>query len=132
MSKLQLFSGNIQTLERALNYSSLKQKTIAQNIANVDVPNYKAKAVSFKEVLAESSSQIEAYTTDPRHFRFTIGSEGSHIYTKHNTEYNHNGNNVDVDNEMSDMAANQIYYQALIERLNGKFSTLQNVIKGGR
>ncbi|WP_349305684.1 flagellar basal body rod protein FlgB [Bacillus sp. FJAT-49711] len=132
MSKLQLFSGNFQTLEKALNYSSLKHKTIAQNIANVDVPNYKAKAVSFKEVLADSSSHIEVNRSDYRHFQFAIGNGYPQVYTKMNTEYNHNGNNVDIDNEMSDMAENQIYYQALIERLNGKFSTLQNVIKGGR
>ncbi|MCR2820726.1 flagellar basal body rod protein FlgB [Lederbergia panacisoli] len=129
---MELFSGNFQTLEKALNYSSLKHKTIAQNIANVDVPNYKSKAVSFKEVMAGASHQIEANRSDPRHFQFTIGNGNPQIYTKKNTEYNHNGNNVDIDNEMSDLAANQIYYQALIERLNGKFSTLQNVIKGGR
>ncbi|MBS4198949.1 flagellar basal body rod protein FlgB [Bacillus sp. FJAT-49732] len=129
---MELFSGSFNTLEKALGYSSLKHKTIAQNIANVDVPNYKAKAVSFNEVLAEATRPIEANRSDSRHFRFNIGKDQLQIYTKKNTEYNHNGNNVDVDSEMSDMAANQIYYQALIERLNGKFSTLQNVIKGGR
>lgn len=132
MSKVKLFSGNFQTLEKALDYSSLKHKTIAQNIANVDVPNYKAKDVSFKQVLAESTKPIVANRTDSRHFKFSISTGQLNVYTKKNTEYNHNGNNVDIDSEMSDMAANQIYYQALIERLNGKFSTLQNVIKGGR
>jgi len=132
VSKLKLFSSNFQTLEKALDYSSLKHKTIAQNIANVDVPNYKAKDVSFKQVLTESTKPIMANRTDPRHFQFSISTGQLNVYTKKNTEYNHNGNNVDIDSEMSDMAANQIYYQALIERINGKFSTLQNVIKGGR
>ncbi|MCJ8006258.1 flagellar basal body rod protein FlgB [Lederbergia wuyishanensis] len=129
---MKLFSSNFQTLEKALGYSSLKHKTIAQNIANVDVPNYKAKDVSFKQVLTESTKPIMANRTDSRHFQFSISTGQLNVYTKKNTEYNHNGNNVDIDSEMSDMAANQIYYQALIERLNGKFSTLQNVIKGGR
>lgn len=49
-----------------------------------------------------------------------------------NTRYNHNGNGVDMDKEMADLATNQIYYNALTERINGKFNTLQSVIKGGK
>ena len=48
MLQLSLFSGTISTLEKALTYSSTKQKVISENIANVDTPNYKAKDVSFK------------------------------------------------------------------------------------
>ena len=44
---MDLFSGTISTLDKALNYSATKQKVISQNIANVDTPNYKAKDVSF-------------------------------------------------------------------------------------
>jgi len=33
---------------------------------------------------------------------------------------------------MSDLAENQIYYQSLIDRLNGKFGLLQTVIRGGK
>ena len=45
--------------------------------------------------------------------------------------YNHNGNNVDVDHEMAELAKNQLYYQAVVDRLNGKFSSLEKVIRGG-
>ena len=38
---------------------------------------------------------------------------------------------MDIDKEMADLASNQIYYNALIERISGKFSSLQNVIRGG-
>ncbi|MBS4177128.1 flagellar basal body rod protein FlgB [Lederbergia citrea] len=130
---MEIFSGNINTLERALNYSSLKHKLTAQNIANADVPNYKAKGISFKKELADASARtIHSYRSDPRHFDFQIENRSFSIYNKKNMQYQHNGNNVDIDKEMTDLASNQIYYNALIERLNGKFSTLQNVIKGGR
>ena len=42
------------------------------------------------------------------------------------------GNSVDIDKEMADLASNQIYYNALTERISGKFSSLQNVIRGGK
>jgi len=130
---LDLFS-NMSTLERALNYSSLKQKVISKNIANVDTPNYKAEDVSFKSILNnELESGFKTYRTDSRHFDFSESSSNrGEIITKKNVQYNSNGNSVDMDKEMSDLATNQIYYNALIERLNGKFSTLQNVIRGGK
>ena len=52
--------------------------------------------------------------------------------TKNQVSYNESGNSVDIDQEMTDLATNQIYYNALIERISGKFSSLQNVIRGGK
>jgi flagellar basal-body rod protein FlgB len=126
---LKLFSETIQSLERALNYSSLKQKVIANNIANVDTPNYKAKDVSFRTELQRA---LQANRTDPRHFEFKAGLTSFPIITRPNITYNHNGNSVDIDKEMSELAENQIYYSALVERLNGKFQTLKTVIRGGK
>ncbi|MBS4172511.1 flagellar basal body rod protein FlgB [Bacillus sp. FJAT-49736] len=130
---MKLFNNTFSTIENALNYSSLKQKVIADNIANVDTPNYKAKDVSFKAMLDSSVNQaITARTTDPRHFTFQATTENSAIITQQNVEYNDNGNSVDIDKEMSNLATNQIYYSALTDRINGMFSTLQTVIKGGK
>lgn len=131
---MNLFSNTITSLGQALNYSSLKQKVISQNIANVDTPNYKAQDVSFKTILQNELGQdISTYKTDQRHLDFTASPNAqSGIVTKQNVQYNNNGNSVDVDQEMSDLATNQIYYDALVEQMNGKFSTLQNVIRGGK
>ncbi|PKG25175.1 flagellar basal body rod protein FlgB [Niallia nealsonii] len=128
---MKLFSDTISTLENAINYSNTKQKVIAQNIANVDTPNYKAKDVTFKESL---SNAIEATKTDTRHIDFTGTTKtgSSSIVTKSNSVYNNSGNSVDVDKEMTELATNQIYYNALIDRISGKFTSLENVIKGGR
>ncbi len=38
------------------------------------------------------------------------------------------GNNVDIDREMVDLAANEIYYSALIEQVNRKLSNMSYVI----
>ncbi|WP_071395343.1 flagellar basal body rod protein FlgB [Bacillus tuaregi] len=131
---MRLFTGTISTLENALNYSSTKQKVISQNIANVDTPNYKAKDVRFKTALDQAISQsISANRTDNRHYVFNKPTETSFsIINKNHMSYNENGSSVDIDQEMSDLAKNQIYYNALTERISGKFSTLQNVIRGGK
>ncbi|MDM5223762.1 flagellar basal body rod protein FlgB [Peribacillus sp. NJ11] len=131
---MELFSNTFQSLENALNYSNTKQKVISQNIANSDTPNYKAKGVdktqSFK---AELEASLESYRTDERHFNFkSEGSNASPIVTQKNVQYNNNGNSVDVDKQMTDLAANQIYYNAVTDRLSGKFQSLENVIRGGK
>ncbi|WP_066196571.1 MULTISPECIES: flagellar basal body rod protein FlgB [Gracilibacillus] len=129
---MNLFGGTIQQLEHSLNYASLKNKTIANNISNADTPNYKSKNVAFQDILnSEMSQPFQAKRTDQRHLPFASDQESFRITTNNNTTYNHNGNNVDIDHEMTELAKNQIYYQALVDRINGKFSSMQSVIRGG-
>jgi len=129
---MTLFSGTISTLEQALNYASTKQKVISNNIANADTPNFKAQDVSFKQVLNEKLESLTVNRTDRRHFDFSMKNNTStNIYTN-NVSYNNSGNSVDIDKEMSNLATNQIYYNAVTERLSSKFQSIQNVVRGGR
>ncbi len=122
----------IGSLERALHFSTAKNKAISQNIANVDTPNYKAKRVVFKDILNEEKADIfQAKRSHKKHIPFSLGNHGYKVLENRHTMYNHNGNNVDIDHEMSTLAENQIYYNSLIDRLNGKMQSLQTVIRGG-
>src|SRR5690625_124588 len=125
---LNIFDQTIFQLERTLDYSATRNRAIAHNIANVDTPNYKAKDVVFKHVL---EGKLRAKKTHERHLPFEQTINRFHMVTKTGTVYNHNQNNVDIDKEMSELAKNQILYQSLVDRLNGKFSDLQTVIRGG-
>ncbi|MFD1387940.1 flagellar basal body rod protein FlgB [Oceanobacillus sp. FSL W7-1293] len=129
---MDLFSGTIGNLENSIQYASAKNNVISNNISNADTPNYKAEKVSFKSALENEMSGLQARTTNERHLNF--GEEENRPYRivkDASTTYNHNGNNVDIDKEMSELAKNQIYYNSLIDRMNGKFSSLQSVIRGG-
>ncbi|WP_453996960.1 flagellar basal body rod protein FlgB [Bacillus nitroreducens] len=130
---MKLFSNTIHSLEKALDYSALRQKVISNNIANVDTPNFKAQDVSFRNLLSnELNSRIRANRTNNKHVEFTSSTRSNGpIISKNDTAYNHNGNNVDIDKEMALLAENQIYYNAVTQRISGKFNTLQSVIKGG-
>lgn len=129
---MDLFGGTIRSLENGLSYATLKNKTIAQNIANVDTPNYKTKEVSFKEVLNDAKTTISANRTDARHFDFSIEIGSNGVYSNENYRSRPNGNAVNMDAEQAKLAENTIYYNSLIDRLNGKFNTLNTVIKGGK
>ncbi|MED2975957.1 flagellar basal body rod protein FlgB [Bacillus swezeyi] len=129
---MDIFSGIIHRLEGALGQANVKQKVITNNLANVDTPNYKAKRVSFKNVLNEESSRLNAIKTDYRHIDFKSNESNYSVVSSNQTSYQENGNNVDIDKEMSDMAKNQIQYQALVERMSGKLNSLKSAITGGK
>ena len=129
---MNLFGGTINSLERGLSYATIKNKAIAQNIANVDTPGYKAKDVSFKAILEDAqNTSISSYKNDVRHYDFTISEQGSGAYSK-DFRARANGNGVNMDVEQAKLAENTIYYNALIERVSSKFNTLNTVIKGGK
>lgn len=129
---MEIYGSTINLLEKGLDYASAKGKAISQNIANVDTPNYKARHVNFKEVFSnERSKGLEAYKTDAKHIDFTHSTPSKTINVS-NLRYRQDRNGVDMDKQQADLAANQIYNAALIERINGKFTSLQSVIKGGR
>ncbi|MBM7094167.1 flagellar basal body rod protein FlgB [Alteribacter keqinensis] len=133
---MNLFNNSTnQLLHSALNASMTRQNTISNNIANVDTPSYKAKKTVFSHELksAMNKPDFDAHRTDSRHLSFReAGSSGVEIQKRTNTAYNHNGNNVDIDLEMTEMAKNQIYYNTLIDRMNGRFNSIQTVIGQGR
>jgi flagellar basal-body rod protein FlgB len=134
---MKIFPSSIQSLEHALNAATLKQRTIASNIANVDTPHYKSKEVVFQSEFKKALGQqqgLQSYQTQAKHIPFStqVGTNSPQpkVLTRSNTLFNHNGNNVDMDYEMAEMAKNQLLYSALTERINGKFNSLKTVIDG--
>lgn len=133
MKKVSLFDSTISNLEYGLTYATTKNKVTAQNIANVDTPNYKAKDVSFSKMLADAkNANLQAYRTEEQHMNFSASSsKAPGVYSYSNLSYRQNGNGVDMDKEQASLAENTIYYNALIDRVNGKLNSLLTVAKGG-
>ncbi len=108
-----------QVLYKQLNFRGEKQKVIANNIANINTPNYKTKDLSFENELQKSSNKndLQLKTTHPGHIGFQ--EETAHSAAKMNTyevqglEEQNDGNNVNLDNQMSEMSKNSIMFDAL-------------------
>ncbi len=136
-----LFSNSqYHLLESSLDASALRQKVIANNVANVDTPNFKRSDVHFEEILQReleaTKSAFVGYRTDPRHLM--IGGSRSvtvpqpAIVRDKASAMNNNGNNVDIDAEMALLAKNQIEYYVLIGQMNHEMKQLHTAIGGGR
>ena len=125
---------NVKLLEKLLDYTVAKQKVISKNIANVGTLNYQREDVKFEDVLSkEISSSVR--TTDPKHISLTAPAEkdaGFKTIKSGPEEKANLYNNVDVNQEMADMAQNSLLFKFGSRKLNGYFHTIQHVIRGGR
>lgn len=128
-----------KAIEKSLDASLKRNEVIAQNIANVDTPGYNRKTVSFEEQLSDAISQKNHFVgrrTDPRHI--PIGGSSVDDVQITVTEDNKaldmrlDGNNVDIENEMAQMAENNIRYSVLIQRMGGMLGRMKSVIREGR
>lgn len=131
---MKIFPQSFQSLEQALSTASLKQRVHSANIANVDTPNYKSKQVNFQTTLNDvlNNQPISSYKTSSEHIAFSSETTPFKPTIKMNndTQYSPNGNNVDMDYEMAELAKNQLWYNAVTDRVNGKFNSLRTVIEG--
>ncbi|WP_284639027.1 flagellar basal body rod protein FlgB [Paenibacillus silviterrae] len=120
-------------LERSLDAATLRQKVIADNVANIDTPYFKRSEVKFEELLQQElqGPAVQGYRTDPRHFE--IGKPARpmpQVIQDNSTAINNNLNNVDIDYEMSLMAKNQLRYNVMVQQVNGELKKLRTVIDG--
>lgn len=124
-------------LEKALDASWLRNEVIAHNIANADTPGYKKYKVEFEDELraALEAGALKGKKTRPKHMDIGAGSVGDvkpRVVRTVGTQMREDGNNVDMDEEMTNLAKNAILYNALVQKLSGEFNRLKMVINEGR
>lgn len=124
-------SGNYtyEFIKRGLDTATLRGKAIANNIANVNTKNYKKYVVSFEDSLREVSEDIKK-TGRVKLNNNSIGN--IKLEKDEKTSMNINGNNVDIEIEKTNQAANTLLYNALISKANSKLSMKSYIITGGK
>lgn len=117
-----------RNLEKSLDAAWLRNEVISQNIANADTPGYKRKEVQFEQYL---NSEMKNSRIQKGQTVLSGSDSGMKVVQDHeNYSYRFDGNNVDMEREMAQMAMNTLRYNTLIQRMNGQFSKLRNVIRG--
>lgn len=119
-------------LKKGLDASSLRGKVISNNIANINTKGYKRYSVSFEENLKKSIDSFEMKTTEEKHIKDGTTSGEIKVEQDLSSSNRQDGNNVDIDNEMANQAANQLMYNALISQANSRLSLEKYIINGGR
>jgi flagellar basal-body rod protein FlgB len=124
-------------LKKSLDLRAQKQQVIAGNIANAETPGYSARKLSFEDDLrkAIASPQTEGRVSNPKHF--PLGSSGisgvqGTIVTERARNPIGDGNSVSLDDEMLDLAENQLLFEAGSQILKKKLSMLKYAVSDGR
>ena len=108
-----------ELLEQGLKVSALRGKTVASNIANLDTPGYRRKAVRFEELLQRVLTgtgqadlrKIQAQVFEPR-----------------STPVSGDGNDVNLDHEIGEMVRNGARYKTYIRLLGKMYKQMEMAI----
>lgn len=135
----QIFDRAQTVLEESLNLRMQRHMVNLSNVTNSMTPGYRALGFDFEKQLQAAignSDNIAMKTSDPKHIKNPgISADGvlkPDMFVKPTESIGNDGNTVDVDQEMTEMAANQIVYRATIEVLNRQLGMLRYGINGGR
>ena len=119
-------------LNAVLNVTQLRQRVIANNIANVSTKGYRKKSVHFQDYLASFVRQppVEGQMNDPRHIAIPRPMGNPEVFEPE-TNLNDSGlNNVDVDMEMAELAENHLFFNVGSHLLANTFNGLKKSISG--
>ena len=134
-----LFNFADKTQMTSLDMRIKRKEVISSNIANAETPGFRAFGYSFEEQLKSAAgidSQLPMTVSHPKHLRNPfVNADGTikpDIYIRPTETVSHDGNTVDIDEEMARMAQNEILYKSAVELINRKVGTLRYAINGGR
>jgi flagellar basal-body rod protein FlgB len=133
------FGSTVTMLKDAAYGAGEAHSAIANNIANVNTPNFKRSDVSFKESLAaelprfEDSSELALVTDNdkqiqagpdfaPKPFAITTSLDDTQ-------QMRVDGSNVDVDQEMAKLSLNSSYGQTMNQLLSTQYTRIREAIQ---
>ncbi|MGE5573934.1 MAG: flagellar basal body rod protein FlgB [Bacteroidota bacterium] len=106
-------------LSKALDALSLRHEVIADNIANVNTPGFKARRVRFEDQLKSAIARGDPDSCSP-------------VIEEDQLEVRRDGNSVDIDLEMARLAETTVMYSAISRLVSGRFDLIKYVISEGR
>ena len=128
----RLFDRTLQFLGQALTLRGARQGLLTSNIANAETPDYSAKDLPFQQIMRQQlggASTVSVQKTHPQHFPAPGSALGKESGLPWSLETVSSG--VQIDQEMTKLAENNLQYQSAVQALNKKLETLKLVISDG-
>lgn len=122
-----------KVINKSLDTYMARSRAIASNIANATTPGYRKREVQFEKALdnALNGNPIKGAKTNSKHMDIGAGTLDNVEYqmVRPNDPTLPSGvNNVDIDEEMANLAQNQISYKMAIKRLTFSYNQLNAAI----
>jgi flagellar basal-body rod protein FlgB len=119
--------------EQALLLRSKRTEVLANNIANVNTPGFKAREIDFQNVLRQQAGEGNTpnmQRNSPLHFSGAAAPDKVTLSYRQASQASLDGNTVDEQLENAAFARNALDHQASFQFLNGKFSGLMKALRG--
>jgi flagellar basal-body rod protein FlgB len=112
-------SNIVDFLEAGIRAESLRQKAIANNVANLQTPGYRRVDVKFEQLLAKSLDSDGCADLD---------EAIPELYQPKQTPVNSNGNDVSLEGEVGEMVKNTLRHKLFVRLLQKKYAAMQAAI----
>ncbi len=115
-------------LRQALDVSTVRGNVISNNLVNINTKNFKRSDVKFEDYLNSNVPRVKFRATNDKHIK--MSSEFYDVVEDNGTSIRNDGNNVDIDIEKANQAANTLMYNTLVSAISKRFQTMSYVISG--
>jgi flagellar basal-body rod protein FlgB len=120
-------------LFQQLNFRGERQKVIASNIANINTPGYKTKELSFEDELtkARNKKELQLKVTHKNHIASELNQNNKSnlkVYEVQGLQEQNDGNNVNLDQQMSEMSKNSVMFNAIQSSIKKDFAWMKEII----
>ena len=116
-------------LGRQMTRAVQKQAVAAGNIANLDTPGYRARELSFGDILDGEIDRSAINKSHERHLS-TGGTTEGDLHDTPGLESRRDGNNVQLDHELLTMTRASSDFAAAQAALSAKFRVIRFAIRG--
>lgn len=128
-------------LQTTWSFAQQKHRVIADNIANISTPNYKAKRLDYGEFQSALGKALDERKGKPKTPFVLRASDQFHTNERGQLQTTpkvkpgrngvfHDGTNLSIESEMSDLAANAMLHEMTTTLVNGYFGALRKAISG--
>ncbi len=124
-----LFGNGVKLTENVLDNLWQRQQITANNIANVDTPDYKYKYLTFEDELANKIKSESYGSNQKKKIASAIDATKAKVHTVNNESSRLDGNNVDMDMEQVDLAKTTLEYQYMVNSVSNELKRLGSAAK---
>ena len=124
-----LDQGNAPLLEQMLRFTAARHRLIAENVVNVDTPDYRQRDLSLEKFQALLRGRVETRREVGDAAGSSFDDVSAEVETPTRGILFHDGNNRSMEQLMADQAKNAMMHNLAVELLRKQFQAMEMALK---
>jgi len=120
-----------------LSFRSDRQQVISSNISNINTPGYKTKDLVFEHELKkiDNDKDLKMFATNSKHMTGMADvpkTNQPNLIELKGLEEQNDGNNVNLDTQMSEMSKNKVIFDALQSSIKKDSRLMRSIVESSQ